>query len=66
MGMPERTVVDETVDAMIKTIVSAGRQVSVTVRLGPDYERRLATHVEVQARRPDATGGLVSLIAERL
>ena len=45
MGMPDRAVVDETVDGMIQTIVAAGRQVSVTVRLGASYESRVASHV---------------------
>ncbi len=44
MGMPDEAVVLETIDGMIETIVAAGRQVSLTVRLSPDIGERIAAY----------------------
>ena len=45
MGMPDEAVVREAIDGMINTLVGAGRQVSLTMRLTPDIGQEVATHV---------------------
>jgi len=45
MGMPDDEVVREAIDGMINTLVGAGRQVSLTMRLTPDIGQEVAAHV---------------------
>jgi 2-keto-3-deoxy-L-rhamnonate aldolase RhmA len=44
MGMPDETVVLETIDRMIETIVAAGLHVSLTMRLSSDIGERIVAY----------------------